>query len=94
MRRSVVSEMCVEDHWRGRDLWGQRAKAPQPTTEGTNAIRYGSMNSHGNAVPIVSLFNHKGGVSKTTTAFNLGWAMADRGRKVLMVDADPQMPQK
>lgn len=41
-------------------------------------------------VSIVSLFNHKGGVSKTTTAFNLGWAMANRGRKVLIVDGDPQ----
>jgi cellulose biosynthesis protein BcsQ len=41
-------------------------------------------------VPIISLFNHKGGVSKTTTAFNLGWAMADRGKRVLIVDADPQ----
>jgi hypothetical protein len=40
--------------------------------------------------PIISLFNHKGGVSKTTTAFNLGWAMADRGKKVLVVDGDPQ----
>jgi cellulose biosynthesis protein BcsQ len=40
--------------------------------------------------PIISLFNHKGGVSKTTTAFNLGWAMADRGKRVLIVDADPQ----
>jgi cellulose biosynthesis protein BcsQ len=48
------------------------------------------MDNHGKAIPIVSLFNHKGGVSKTTTAFNLGWAMADRGRKVLIVDADPQ----
>jgi cellulose biosynthesis protein BcsQ len=41
-------------------------------------------------IPVISLFNHKGGVSKTTTAFNLGWAMADRGKKVLIVDADPQ----
>jgi cellulose biosynthesis protein BcsQ len=40
--------------------------------------------------PIISLFNHKGGVSKTTTAFNLGWALADRGNKILVVDADPQ----
>ena len=41
--------------------------------------------------PIISLFNHKGGVSKTTTAFNLGyWALADRKKKVLIVDGDPQ----
>jgi cellulose biosynthesis protein BcsQ len=39
---------------------------------------------------IISLFNHKGGVSKTTTAFHLGWKMAALGKKVLIVDADPQ----
>lgn len=40
--------------------------------------------------PLISLFNHKGGVSKTTTAFNLGWAMADRGKRIMIVDSDPQ----
>ena len=39
---------------------------------------------------LIALFNHKGGVSKTTTAFNLGWAMADHGKRVLIVDGDPQ----
>nr|VFJ69606.1 MAG: Cellulose biosynthesis protein BcsQ [Candidatus Kentron sp. FW] len=38
----------------------------------------------------ICLFNHKGGVSKTTTAFNLGWCLADQGKKVLMVDLDSQ----
>ena len=38
----------------------------------------------------ISLFNHKGGVSKTTTTFNLGWMLAERGQRVVMVDADPQ----
>ena len=40
--------------------------------------------------PIISLFNHKGGVSKTTTTFNLGWALADQGKRILIVDGDPQ----
>lgn len=39
---------------------------------------------------IISLFNHKGGVSKTTTTFGLGWALADAGHRVLIVDGDPQ----
>ena len=38
----------------------------------------------------IALFNHKGGVSKTTTTFNLGWMLAEKGNKVILVDADPQ----
>lgn len=36
------------------------------------------------------LFNHKGGVSKTTTVYNVGWMLAEMGHRVLLVDADPQ----
>lgn len=38
----------------------------------------------------IALFNHKGGVSKTTTTFNLGWMLANKGKKVIIVDCDPQ----
>lgn len=39
---------------------------------------------------IISLFNHKGGVSKTTTTFHLGWMLSNKGFNVLMIDTDSQ----
>ena len=42
------------------------------------------------SVPIISFFNNKGGVGKTSLVYHLAWMYAERGKQVVAIDLDPQ----
>ncbi|HEY3864159.1 MAG TPA: AAA family ATPase [Verrucomicrobiae bacterium] len=42
------------------------------------------------SVPVITFFNNKGGVGKTSLVYHLSWMFAEMGRRVVTIDLDPQ----
>ena len=41
-------------------------------------------------MPVITMLNQKGGVGKTSTCYHLAGTLAQQGRRILLVDNDPQ----
>ena len=53
-------------------------------------ILYWLRKRKGKMATVIALFNNKGGVGKTTTIWNLATSLSSKGKKVLVIDFDPQ----
>ena len=42
------------------------------------------------SVPVITFFNNKGGVGKTSLVYHLSWMFSEMGKRVLALDLDPQ----
>lgn len=75
----------------GKVMRGERKLSDERIEKLTEILtKYGLKQPKKIKTRVISVINHKGGVGKTTTTLNLGKAISLTGKKVLLIDIDPQ----
>jgi chromosome partitioning protein len=77
-------------HSRVKELGPRRLSTPSPTPPDYLFLADAIQRRKATETTVLTVGNNRGGVAKTTTALNLALALAERGKRVLLVDMDPQ----